>query len=94
LYTYLINLETDFNILLWLYIIIIGSNIYVSDETLCQSYNIREYRLRQIDNIYKSDLSSVNNKDNFMKGDNPINGSLSTVCHTMNSLYNVIHGSD
>ncbi|KAL4098782.1 hypothetical protein QTP88_023320 [Uroleucon formosanum] len=53
------------------------SNIYVSDETLCQSCNFREHRLRQIDNIYKSDLSSADNRDNFMKGDNPINGILS-----------------
>ncbi|XP_060856924.1 uncharacterized protein LOC132934603 [Metopolophium dirhodum] len=45
------------------------------DETLCQSCNLREYRLRQIDNIYYiSDLSPADNRDNFMKGDNSING--------------------
>ncbi|KAE9537616.1 hypothetical protein AGLY_006639 [Aphis glycines] len=49
-----------------------GSSI--SDETLCHACNIREYRLRQIDNIYKPKVS----RDNFMKGDNLINELLNT----------------
>ncbi|KAF0761801.1 Uncharacterized protein FWK35_00013435 [Aphis craccivora] len=44
------------------------------DETLCHACNIREYRLRQIDNIYKPKLS----RDNFMKGNNLINELLNT----------------
>ncbi|CAI6371132.1 unnamed protein product [Macrosiphum euphorbiae] len=44
------------------------------DETLCQSCNLREYRLRQIDNIYyTSDSCPADNRDNFMTGDNSIN---------------------
>jgi len=54
-------------------------NNYVSDETLCHLCNIRERRLAQIDNIPRPDLSSADNRDNFMKGDNPINGLLNTV---------------
>ncbi|KAL5241812.1 hypothetical protein ACI65C_009222 [Semiaphis heraclei] len=49
------------------------------DETLCHLCNIREYRLRQIDNMYKPDLFTEDNRANFiMKGDNPINGLIST----------------
>jgi hypothetical protein len=52
-----------------------SNNNYISDETLCHSCNVREYRLSQINNIYKPELS----RDNFMNGDNPINGLLNIV---------------
>ncbi|VVC42662.1 Domain of unknown function DUF4496 [Cinara cedri] len=49
-------------------------NIYSKDDQLCYSCCIRKHRLSNIDIMNPDILSSANNENGFMRGDNPING--------------------